>query len=44
MDHRLFCESPFTDLDPVGVEGVFGEADVVELSEILQGVGERSAA
>ena len=29
MDPRLFYESPFTDLDPLGVAGVFGEGEVV---------------
>jgi hypothetical protein len=33
-----------TDLDPNGVEGMFAEADVIELIKILQDVRERSAA
>jgi type I restriction enzyme, R subunit len=31
MDPRLLYESPFTDLDPLGVAGVFQEGDVVQL-------------
>jgi type I restriction enzyme R subunit len=44
MDPRLLYESPFTDLDPLGVAGVFGESDVIELIKILQDVQDRSAA
>jgi len=43
-DPRLFYESPFTDLDPLGVAGVFGEGEVVELIQILRDVQERAAA
>jgi type I restriction enzyme R subunit len=44
-DHpRLLYESPFTDLDPLGVAGVFGEGEVVELIQILRDVQERAAA
>jgi type I restriction enzyme R subunit len=28
MDPRLLYESPFTDLDPLGVAGVFGDGEV----------------
>jgi type I restriction enzyme, R subunit len=44
MDPRLLYESPFTDLDPLGVAGVFREGDVVELVQILRDVQGRAAA
>jgi EcoEI R protein C-terminal/Nucleotidyl transferase AbiEii toxin, Type IV TA system len=44
MDPRLLYESPFTDLDPLGVAGVFQERDVVQLIEILRDVQGRAAA
>lgn len=44
MDPRLLYESPFTDLDAMGVEGVFETADVVELIGILEEVRKRAAA
>ena len=44
MDPRLLYESPFTDLDPLGVAGVFKEGEVVELIQILRDVQERAAA
>ena len=44
MDPRLLYESPFTDLDPLGVAGVFPEPEVIELIEILRDVGSRAAA
>ena len=44
MDPRLLYESPFTDLDALGVEGVFETADVVELIDILEDVHKRAAA
>jgi type I restriction enzyme R subunit len=44
MDARLLYESPFTDLDPLGVAGVFGEGDVVELIRILRDVEGRAGA
>lgn len=44
MDPRLLYESPFTDLDAMGVEGVFESADVVELVGILEVVRKRAAA
>jgi hypothetical protein len=30
MDPRLLYESPFTDINPLGVDGLFGEGEVVE--------------
>ena len=44
MDPRLLYESPFTDLDPLGVSGVFGEGEVVQLIQILRDVQGRAAA
>ena len=44
MDPRLLYESPFTDLDPMGVEGLFPEGDVVQLIQILRDVQGRAAA
>jgi EcoEI R protein C-terminal/Predicted metal-binding integral membrane protein (DUF2182) len=44
MDPRLLYESPFTDIDPLGVAGVFKEGEVVELIRILQDVRGRAAA
>jgi type I restriction enzyme R subunit len=43
MEPRLLYESPFTDFDPLGVSGMFGE-DVGELIEILADVKRRAAA
>jgi hypothetical protein len=44
MDPRLLYESPFTDFDPLGVAGVFKDAEVVELIQILRDVQGRAAA
>lgn len=44
MDPRLLYESPFTDFDVMGIEGVFENADVVELIGILEEVRRRAAA
>jgi type I restriction enzyme R subunit len=44
MDPRLLYESPFTDIDPLGVAGVFEEADVVKLIHTLRDVEGRAAA
>jgi type I restriction enzyme R subunit len=44
MDPRLLYESPFTDLDTMGIEGVFGEADVAQVITILEDVRRRAAA
>src|SRR5438067_13288228 len=35
-DPRLLYESPFNDVSPLGVAGLFGEGDVVELIGILR--------
>jgi len=44
MDPALLYQSPFTDFDALGVEGVFPRADVVKLVEILRDVDGRAAA
>jgi type I restriction enzyme, R subunit len=44
MDPALLYETPFTDFDSNGVEGVFAASDVARLVEILQEVERRSAA
>ena len=44
MDPRLLYEFPFTDIDPLGVAGVFKEGEVVELIQILHEVQGRAAA
>lgn len=44
MDPRLLYESPFTDMDPLGVEGLFGEPEVLQLVQILADIGRRAAA
>ncbi|MEQ9564919.1 MAG: type I restriction-modification enzyme R subunit C-terminal domain-containing protein [Pseudomonadales bacterium] len=44
MDPRLLYESPFTDFDAMGVEGVFDSSDVVALIDILEDVRTRAAA
>lgn len=44
MNPKLLYESPFTDLDVMGVEGIFKTADVIELVEILEEVQRRAAA
>ncbi|HEY5409885.1 MAG TPA: type I restriction-modification enzyme R subunit C-terminal domain-containing protein, partial [Caulobacteraceae bacterium] len=43
MDPRLLYESPFTDIDPSGVAGIFG-ADAGAVIEILDSVRRRAAA
>jgi type I restriction enzyme R subunit len=44
MDPRLLYESPFTDIDPLGVAGIFAEGEVVQLIQILRDVQARAAA
>jgi type I restriction enzyme, R subunit len=44
MDPRLLYASPFTDIDPLGVAGVFADGEVVQLIQILQDVQGRAAA
>ncbi len=44
MNPRLLYESPFTDFDAVGIEGVFDSAGIVEIVGILEDVRNRAAA
>ena len=44
MDPRLLYESPFTDIDPMGIGGLFSERDVEEVVSILDAVRKRAAA
>lgn len=44
MDPRRLYESPFTDLDALGVAGVFDDAGVAALIAILEDVQRRAAA
>ena len=44
MDPRLLYESPFTDMNPLGVQGVFGESGAERLVTILDEVRKRAAA
>ncbi|HLZ74831.1 DEAD/DEAH box helicase family protein [Phenylobacterium sp.] len=43
MDPRLLYESPFTDMDPMGVAGLFGD-DATAIIDILAEVKRRAAA
>ncbi|MBC7545823.1 MAG: hypothetical protein H7338_24085 [Candidatus Sericytochromatia bacterium] len=42
MDPGLLYESPYTDLDPLGVEGIFGQAEVIDLLAVLDDVRRRA--
>lgn len=44
MDPVLLYESPFTDINPLGVEGVFATGEVTELINILQTIRVNAAA
>ena len=44
MDPSLLYESPFTDFDSKGVEGVFRPEDVVSLVQVLRSIEPRKAA
>ena len=44
MDPRLLYESPFTDIDPMGVEGIFDQSEATKLVTILDEVRRRAAA
>lgn len=44
MDPRLLYESPFTDIDPLGVAGIFPAAEANEVVAILEEVRRRAAA
>ena len=43
MDPRLLYESPFTDIDPMGVAGLFGD-DAGRVVDILKDIRRRAAA
>jgi type I restriction enzyme R subunit len=44
MDPGLLYESPFTDLNSLGIEGVFQQAEVQELMRILDDVQRHAVA
>ena len=44
MDPRLLYESPFTDLDPMGVAGLFDTAGAAEVISVVQDVTRRAVA
>ena len=44
MGPKALYESPFTDLDSMGVEGVFGSADVIQIVDFLKDFRRRAAA
>ena len=44
MDPKLLYETPFTDFDSKGVDGVFNHADAVRLVQILREFEPRTAA
>ena len=44
MEPRLLYESPFTDINPLGVEGIFGQQDAAEVVSIIEDVNRRAAA
>ncbi len=44
MDPRRLYESPFTDFDDQGVSGVFQQAEVMRIVQVLNDVRERAAA
>ena len=44
IDPRRLYESPFTDMDDQGVNGVFPQADVLRIVEVLETIRNRAAA
>jgi len=44
IDPQVLYSSPYTDFDPMGVEGVFGAAGAAEVIAIVEGVKRRTAA
>ena len=44
MDAARLYESPYTDVNPLGVDGVFASAEVDTLVAVLEGVSQRAAA
>jgi type I restriction enzyme R subunit len=43
VDPALLCESPFTDMNPSGLAGVFGDSEVAEIISILDEIKKRAA-
>ena len=44
MDARLLYESPFTDVDPLGIEGIFKKDQAIAIVGILDDIEKRAAA
>jgi type I restriction enzyme R subunit len=44
IDPRVFYESPFTDLDDMGIMGVFSEAQTAEIITIVRNLNQTAAA
>lgn len=44
MDPRLLYESPFTDIDPMGIEGIFLPSEATKIVSILHEIESRAAA
>jgi type I site-specific restriction endonuclease len=44
MEPKLLYESPFTDIDPLGIAGLFRQAEVEQVISILDEVRRRAAA
>lgn len=44
MDPRMLYESPFTDIDPTGIEGIFDQKATVKFVSILADLQNRAAA
>lgn len=44
MDPRSLYESPFTDINSMGIDGLFESAEVIELLQIIEDVKNRTAA
>jgi type I restriction enzyme R subunit len=44
MDPRSLYKSPFTDVDSLGIEGVFESAEVIELIGSIEDFRRRAAA
>lgn len=44
IEPSVLYESPFTDVDPLGVSGVFSEADALKIVDILEVIRNNAAA
>ena len=44
MDARLLYESPFIDVDPLGIEGIFKKDQAIAIVGILDDIEKRAAA